>query len=177
MPGDVDLVGWTDGGCRGNPGPGGWGFVLVHVRSGVTLERRGGDPATTNNRMELQSLLELLQAIQREGQRVEVRADSRYVIQVCQDWMPGWKRKGWTRGRDADGRPLEVKNLDLVQALDAALPRQQIRFSWTRGHAGDPGNERADALCNEAMDAAQRGLDPSWTRRADAPPFPIERRG
>jgi ribonuclease HI len=177
LPNDVELVGWTDGGCRKNPGPGGWGFVLVHVRTGVTLQRRGGAPDTTNNRMELQALLELLAAVQREGTTIEVHADSKYVIQTCEEWMPSWKRKGWTRGRDQDGNVQEVKNLDLVKALDAALVRQKVRFVWTRGHAGDPGNERADALCNEAMDAVQRGQDPAWTGRADAPPFPIERRG
>lgn len=173
LPDDVELVGWTDGGCRKNPGPGGWGFVLIHVKSGVTLLKRGGEANTTNNRMELSALLELLATISRPGVAVEVRADSKYVIQTATEWMPNWKRKGWTRGKNERGEVQEVANLDLVKALDEAIIRHKVRFVWTKGHSGDPGNELADSLCNHAMDDVQRGAEPASSERRESTPFPV----
>jgi ribonuclease HI len=173
---DVEVLAWTDGGCRKNPGPGGWGFVMVHLPTGTTMLRRGGEADTTNNRMELTSLLQLLEAITRPGRRVEVRADSKYVIDTATKWMASWKRKGWTRGRDEQGKVMEVKNLDLVKALDAALTRHDVRFTWVRGHSGDAGNELADKLCNDAMDDVARGRDPAHTERRPTPPFKLNLR-
>ncbi|MCB2174788.1 MAG: ribonuclease HI [Actinomycetales bacterium] len=134
---------WTDGACKGNPGPGGWGAWL---RTGDhERELFGGERLTTNNKMELTAVIEGLRALTRPCS-VTIHVDSTYVMNGVQRWMPGWKRNGW---RTADKKP--VKNLDLWQALDAELARHEVRWAWVKGHSGDPGNERADALANRGV--------------------------
>ena len=138
----VDM--WSDGACKGNPGPGGWG---VWMRSGVhERELFGGDPATTNNRMELQAVIEGLGALKGPSD-VTLHVDSQYVMNGVNKWIAGWKRNGW---RTSDKKP--VKNQELWQALDAAVARHTVHWVWVKGHAGDPGNERADALANKGVD-------------------------
>ncbi len=129
---------FTDGACSGNPGPGGWGAIL---RLGSReRELSGGDPATTNNRMELMAAIAALEALKRPS-RVRLHTDSRYVRDGITTWIHDWKRRNW---RTADKKP--VKNVDLWQRLAAALEPHQVEFIWVRGHAGHPENERADAL-------------------------------
>ncbi|MCL2091573.1 MAG: ribonuclease HI [Micrococcales bacterium] len=134
---------WTDGACKGNPGPGGWGALL---RFGAReKELYGGEPATTNNRMELTAVIEALRALNRSCQ-VVAHVDSTYVMNGVTRWMAGWKRNGWkTKARQP------VANQDLWQALDAEVARHQVSWVWVKGHAGDPGNERADALANQGV--------------------------
>ena len=134
---------WTDGACKGNPGPGGWGALLRHGRH--EKEMCGGETGTTNNRMELTSVIEALKALKRPCQ-VIVHTDSQYVQKGMGEWLPNWKRRGW---RTADKKP--VRNADLWQELDALVAKHQVEWRWVRGHAGDPGNERADALANEGV--------------------------
>ena len=166
---DVEVVAWTDGGSRKNPGPSGWGVAMVHLPTGTTKTLRGGEVESTNNRMELTAVAEALDLLKRPTD-VEIRTDSRFAIQVCEDWMRAWKRRGW---RKKDGEP--PVNLDVIQRLDGLLQRHRVRFSWVKGHAGEPGNELADRLCNEAMDALARGEDPAGSERLDQAPFTIER--
>jgi ribonuclease HI len=134
---------YTDGACKGNPGPGGWGALL---RSG-THERElfGGHPATTNNRMELTAVIRALDALKQRS-RVEVYTDSEYVMKGITEWLAAWKRRGW---KTADRKP--VKNVDLWRELDEAAGRHEVRWHWVRGHAGHPENERADALANRGV--------------------------
>jgi ribonuclease HI len=134
---------YTDGACKGNPGPGGWGALL---RSG-THERElfGGDPATTNNRMELTAVIRALEALKRPS-KVEVYTDSEYVKKGITDWLAAWKRRGW---KTADRKP--VKNADLWRELEALAHKHEVRWHWVRGHAGHPENERADALANRGV--------------------------
>ncbi len=130
----------TDGACKGNPGPGGWGALLVcgeHRR-----ELHGGEPHTTNNRMELTAAIEALAALKR-GCRVQLYTDSQYVRNGITEWLPQWKRRGW---KTADRKP--VKNADLWVRLEEEIQRHDVKWHWVRGHAGDPGNERADELAN-----------------------------
>jgi ribonuclease HI len=133
----------TDGACKGNPGPGGWGAVL---RTG-TRERElsGGEPLTTNNRMELTAAIRALEALKRPC-RVLLSTDSRYVMDGLTKWLPGWQRNGW---KTADRKP--VKNADLWQDLVAAAKPHRIEWRWVKGHAGDPDNERADRLACDAV--------------------------
>lgn len=141
----VDI--FTDGACRGNPGPGGWGALL---RSG-TYERElfGGEPDTTNNRMELTAVIRALEAMKRPV-RARVHTDSTYVQQGITNWIHGWKRNGWkTKAKEP------VKNADLWQALEAAAARHDVEWLWVKGHAGHEGNERADALANKGIDASE----------------------
>lgn len=131
---------YTDGACKGNPGIGGWGAWL---RFGDhQSEIFGGEPATTNNRMELTAVIRALQALKRPC-RVRLHTDSRYVHDGISLWLPNWKRRGW---RTADNKP--VKNADLWRELEAEAARHQVEWVWVRGHDGDIGNERADALAN-----------------------------
>lgn len=134
---------YTDGACKGNPGPGGWGALL---RSG-TRERElyGGEPATTNNRMELTAVIRALAALKRPSS-VEVYTDSEYVMKGITEWLAAWKRRGW---KTADRKP--VKNADLWRELDEVARRHQVKWHWVRGHAGHPENERADALANRGV--------------------------
>ena len=139
---------YTDGACKGNPGPGGWGVLLCH---GTTeKELCGGERLTTNNRMELLAVIEGLSALKRPCE-VDVYLDSQYVRQGITQWIHGWKRKGW---RTASGQP--VKNVELWQRLDALAHQggHEIRWHWVKGHAGHPGNERADALANRGVEQA-----------------------
>ena len=139
---------YTDGACKGNPGPGGWGALL---RSGTTQkELYGGEPSTTNNRMELTAVIRALEALKRSV-AARVYTDSEYVRRGITEWMPNWKARGW---RTADRKP--VKNQDLWEQLDAAAARHDIEWKWVKGHSGVPGNERVDALANAAIDAMLR---------------------
>ena len=148
MTGTDDVVDlFTDGSCRGNPGPGGWG-VLMRWR-GVEKELAGGDPETTNNRMELMAAIQGLQALKR-GVRARLHTDSTYVCDGITEWIHGWKRNGW---KTASNKP--VKNVDLWQRLDDALAGHEVEWIWVKGHAGHPENERADALARGAIDEAE----------------------
>ena len=133
----------TDGACSGNPGPGGWGAVLQY---GETVkELKGGEPLTTNNRMELTAAIEALNALKRPCS-VALHTDSQYVKNGLNSWIHGWKKNGW---KTADKKP--VKNVELWQALDDAVRRHTIDWHWVKGHDGDFWNERADELANEGM--------------------------
>ena len=135
---------FTDGACRGNPGPGGWGAVL---RYGDTdKELHGGEAMTTNNRMELTAVIKALEALKRECE-VRVVTDSQYVKNGITQWIAGWKRNGW---RTANRKP--VKNVDLWQRLDAAVADHRVEWAWVKGHSGHPENERADQLANRGID-------------------------
>lgn len=141
--GGVQVHLFTDGACSGNPGPGGWAFILRHLSTGQELERAGGDAETTNNRMELQAVVEGLQALKRPC-RVELFTDSVYVGKGIEEWMASWKRRGWQR---QDGKRLvPVKNVDLWQMLDELLQRHQVRYTRVAGHSGHPENERCDEM-------------------------------
>ncbi len=142
----VDL--FTDGACSGNPGPGGWAYLLRHPKTGKSVERNGGEPATTNNRMELTAVIEGLASLTRPS-IVELYSDSQYVLKGLEEWIAGWKQKGW---RTASKAP--VKNVDLWMKLDELKAVHEIRFHWVRGHDGHPENERVDRLAVEARDRA-----------------------
>jgi ribonuclease HI len=134
----------SDGACRGNPGPGGWAVVLTHA--GRSKERSGGEPHTTNNRMELRAAIEGLRAL-REPCEVEFFTDSQYLRQGITSWIAGWKRRGWKTLKDEP-----VKNADLWTELDAAAHGHTVRWRWVKGHAGQPENERCDALARAAVE-------------------------
>ena len=138
---------FTDGACRGNPGPGGWGCILRHPASGSEKELSGGEPLTTNNKMELQAVISGLEALKSPSE-VEVITDSKYVAQGSAEWMPGWKRNGWRRKEGSSWKP--VKNVELWQKLDELLSKHKVRFTHVRGHMGHPENERCDVLAVEA---------------------------
>ncbi|MGM0593991.1 MAG: ribonuclease HI [Pseudomonadota bacterium] len=135
---------FTDGACRGNPGPGGWGALLRF--KGKEKELYGGEPQTTNNRMELMAAIRALESLTRPC-KVRLTTDSQYVMKGITEWMAGWKRRGW---KTAAKKP--VKNVDLWQRLDAALAPHQVEWHWVRGHTGHPENERADQLANKGID-------------------------
>lgn len=135
---------FTDGACRGNPGPGGWGALMRFKGSEKVLY--GAEPHTTNNRMELMAAIKALQALKRPC-RVSLTTDSQYVRRGITEWMADWKRRGW---KTAAKKP--VKNDDLWRELDAACKPHQIEWHWVRGHTGHPENERADKLANQAID-------------------------
>ena len=134
---------YTDGACSGNPGPGGWGAILIH--GGREKELSGGEAFTTNNRMELMAAIMALEALKRSC-AVDLWTDSQYVRQGITQWMRNWKARGW---RTADNKP--VKNEDLWRRLDAARDRHEVRWHWVKGHAEDPLNNRVDALAVTAM--------------------------
>lgn len=141
-----DVVVYSDGACKGNPGPGGWGAILRFTAeaSGTVHEKElhGGERETTNNRMELTAAIRALEALKRPC-RVVVNTDSRYVMDGITKWIVGWKKRGWVSSSRAP-----VKNIDLWKALDAACAPHRIEWRWVRGHSGHPDNERADALAN-----------------------------
>ena len=143
-----ELFAYTDGACSGNPGPGGWGALLL-ARDGETVvkerELSGGEADTTNNRMELMAAISALESLTRASE-ITVVTDSAYVKNGVTGWIHGWKRNGW---KTADKKP--VKNVELWQRLDEAQARHKVRWEWIKGHAGHPENERADALAREGM--------------------------
>ena len=142
------LFAYTDGACSGNPGPGGWGALLIAREGEAVLRERelsGGEPVTTNNRMELIAAISALEALERPA-AITLVTDSAYVKNGVTQWIHGWKRNGW---RTADGKP--VKNADLWQRLDAAQARHRVDWRWIKGHAGQAENERADALARAGM--------------------------
>jgi ribonuclease HI len=141
---------YTDGACKGNPGPGGWGVLLKSKTS--QKELFGGELLTTNNRMEMMAVIEALSALKRPCQ-VTLHVDSQYVLKGMTEWLAGWKARGWkTAAKQA------VKNVDLWQRLDALVSNSEhkIEWRWVRGHDGDPGNEAADALANRGVELALR---------------------
>ena len=139
---------YTDGACRGNPGPGGWGALLIAGKHQKTMH--GGDPETTNNRMELTAAIEALNALKSHS-RVILHTDSKYVMDGIREWMPNWKKRDW---KTASRKP--VKNQDLWQALDVAVGRHEIDWRWVKGHNGNPGNEVADELANRGIDEMEK---------------------
>jgi ribonuclease HI len=138
-----EVVLYTDGGCSGNPGPGGWAYILVHPKSGKTVENSGGEPETTNNRMELQAVVEGLSALTRPT-IVELQTDSVYVGKGLSEWMPKWKAAGWRRKENNSWK--EVKNVDLWQQLDVLNQKHTVRYVRVAGHSGHPENDRCDEL-------------------------------
>jgi len=136
---------YTDGACRGNPGPGGWGALLI--AGGNERELSGAETLTTNNRMELTAVIRALEALKRPVQG-NLYTDSQYVRKGVLEWMPQWKARGW---KTADKKP--VKNQDLWQALDDLVHRHKLEWHWVKGHSGNAGNERVDDLANRAIDA------------------------
>ncbi len=145
----ADVILYTDGGCSGNPGPGGWAYILKHPKSGKKLEAFGSEKETTNNRMEMMAVIEGLKAL-KAPTTVEVVTDSKYVGQGMTEWMPNWKKKNW---RGAGNKP--IKNLDLWQILDELLQQHKIHFTHVKGHSGHIENERCDEL---AVNAYQKYL-------------------
>lgn len=135
---------YTDGACRGNPGPGGWGALLMYGKHEKTLS--GAEKDTTNNRMELMAAIQALAAIEQPC-KIDLHTDSQYVQKGITEWLSGWKKRGWIK---SDKKP--VKNADLWQALDYEAGRHQVSWHWVRGHSGHPENERADRIANEAID-------------------------
>ena len=142
-----NVVIYTDGACKGNPGPGGWG-ALLRSADGSEKELCGGELGTTNNRMEMMAVIEALGALKRPCV-VVLHLDSQYVLKGMTEWLVGWKAKGW---KTAAKQP--VKNVDLWQRLDALVASHTIDWRWVKGHAGDPGNERADGLANQGVEKA-----------------------
>jgi len=142
VPAETEI--YTDGACRGNPGPGGWGAVLRYQGHEKTLY--GAEAMTTNNRMELMAAIRALESLKRHC-RVRLTTDSQYVQKGITEWLPNWKKRGW---KTAARKP--VKNADLWQRLDAAIMGHEIVWEWVRGHSGHPENEQADALANQAID-------------------------
>jgi ribonuclease HI len=134
---------YSDGACSGNPGPGGWGAILIHAKG--RKELKGGEALTTNNRMELMAAISALEALSRRCQ-VHLYTDSRYVMDGITKWMHGWKKNGW---KTSDKKP--VKNEDLWRRLDAANARHDVSWHWVKGHSGHPENDRADELAREGI--------------------------
>jgi ribonuclease HI len=149
----AELIIHTDGACRGNPGPGGWGVLLSW--NDTRKELSGAESATTNNRMELTAAIMGLAALKRPTVAT-VQTDSQYVIKGITEWLPSWKARGW---RTADRKP--VKNQDLWERLDQLAGQHTLRWQWIKGHSGDPGNERVDELANLAIDTMQAELNHS----------------
>jgi ribonuclease HI len=134
---------YTDGACKGNPGPGGWGALLIYGEH--RKELCGGEKLTTNNRMEMTAVIEALAALKGPSE-VVLHTDSTYVMKGMTEWIHAWIKRGW---KTADKKP--VKNADLWQLLQAQVQRHKVQWRWVKGHAGDPGNERADQLANDGV--------------------------
>jgi ribonuclease HI len=143
---------FTDGACSGNPGPGGWGCILRF--KGVEKELCGGEPGTTNNRMEMKAVISGLEALKRPC-TVEVYTDSQYVQKGITEWIWGWKKRGW---KTADNKP--VKNAELWQELDSLVRKHKVSWHWVKGHAGHPENERADELARKGLKEARDSTSP-----------------
>jgi ribonuclease HI len=139
------VVIYTDGACRGNPGPGGWGLILSY--KGYSKEMYGAENYTTNNRMELMAAIKALEALTKPC-LVQLNSDSSYVLKGITDWMPNWKKRGWKTAAKT-----EVKNEDLWRRLDKAIAIHKVEWNWVKGHSGDVGNDRADALANLGIDS------------------------
>ena len=150
MANETPIIIYTDGACRGNPGPGGWGALLQAGPHEKAL--CGGEAHTTNNRMELTAVIRALQALKRPS-AVQIHTDSQYVQKGISEWINNWKRRGWLT---ANKQP--VKNVDLWQMLDELASAHEIDWRWVKGHAGHPGNERADQLAIQGIDELQRGV-------------------
>lgn len=138
---------FTDGACRGNPGPGGWAYILKHPSSGSEKECSGGEALTTNNQMELSAVIEALKALKTRT-RAEVITDSVYVAKGSKEWLPNWKRNNWRRREGKKWKP--VKNEELWRELDELLTKHEVSFTVVKGHSGHPENERCDELAVEA---------------------------
>lgn len=136
---------YTDGACRGNPGPGGWGAVLIYGDKVKKLH--GGETETTNNRMELTAVIKALECLKGNRWPLEITSDSKYVLQGITEWIEGWKKRGW---RSASKKP--VMNVDLWQQLDVLVQPHEISWQWVKGHSGHPENELADQLANKGID-------------------------
>ena len=147
MPGAPEVLLYTDGACSGNPGPGGWAFLLRHPATGKELQRAGGEPQTTNNRMELLAVIEGLGTLKRPA-RVELFTDSVYVGKGMSEWMPKWKANGWKRKEGT--RLVPVKNEELWRQLDRLLAAHKVKYTRVAGHSGHPENELVDRLAVEA---------------------------
>lgn len=139
----IEVLLFTDGGCSGNPGPGGWGFILRHLPSGTEIERSGAMPETTNNQMELEAVIQGLSALKRPC-RVELFTDSTYVGKGITEWMAKWKSNGWKR-REGNAF-VAVKNVEFWKRLDEQLQRHQVKYTRVAGHSGHPENDRVDGL-------------------------------
>lgn len=137
---------FTDGACRGNPGPGGWGVILRHPSTGTEKEFSGGESETTNNQMELQAVISGLELLKKRS-RVEIITDSVYVAKGSKEWMPNWKKNNWRRREGKSWKP--VKNEELWRRLDELLQQHEVRFTQIKGHSGHPENERCDELAVE----------------------------
>jgi ribonuclease HI len=155
--GEPHVIIYTDGACSGNPGPGGWGVILMSGEH--RKELKGGEPGTTNNRMELMAAISALEALKRPS-IVDLHTDSQYVRNGIMKWIHQWKRNGW---RTADKKP--VKNEELWKRLDAALAQHRVQWHWVRGHAGHEHNERADQLAREGLAAVRSGAVGALTQR------------
>jgi ribonuclease HI len=145
---------FSDGACSGNPGPGGWAYILRHVATGTTREDSGGEAETTNNRMELRGAIEGLLALKRPC-IVELYTDSEYVRKGLAEWMKGWKARGWKRLEK--GKPAPIKNVELWQQLDELVARHRVTFHRVAGHSGHPENDRCDELAVAAYQPFLRG--------------------
>ena len=153
-----DVVLYTDGACSGNPGPGGWAYILIHPASDKRKYLAGGVPNTTNNRMELSAVIEGLKAVKTDQRwRVVVKSDSEYVVRGINEWLPGWIAKDWRRGSGRKTSP--VKNVDLWQELHALVQTLDVTFEHVRGHSGDPLNEACDQLAVGAIERLRSGQD------------------
>lgn len=147
-----ELFAYTDGACSGNPGPGGWGVLMLARENGSVIKERelsGGEAMTTNNRMELMAAISALEALTRESE-VVVTTDSTYVLKGITEWVKGWKARGW---KTSSKQP--VKNVDLWQRLDEAVRRHDVRWEWVKGHNGHPENERADELARRGIETVR----------------------
>lgn len=169
MADKVDFQLFTDGACSGNPGPGGWAFILRDSASGAEKKGSGAEPLTTNNRMELISVIEGLRAIEASTSKVEVVTDSNYVAKGITEWMAGWKSRGWQRKEGNKLKP--VMNVDLWQALDELQMSYRIRCQWVRGHVGHPENEECDRMAVSAYRRLMDGQEPEPMTTVSAPPL------